>query len=154
MAERASRVLCTNRKARHEYHLEETFEAGIELRGSEVKSLREGRANLKDSYAVVAGGEVFLFNCHISPYTPANRFNHEPLRRRKLLMHKEEIRRLIGKVKQKGLTLVPLAFTLRNRRVKIEVALARGKRQYDKREDLKRRTQEREIAEALKHVHR
>ncbi len=144
------KVLTTNRKAYHEYHIEEAFEAGIALTGTEVKSLRDGRANLRDGYAAVEGGEVFLANCHISPYTPANRFNHDPLRRRKLLLHRAEIRRLIGKVQEKGLTLIPLSLYLKNGRVKVELALCRGKKQYDKREDLKRRTQEREVAEALK----
>jgi SsrA-binding protein len=148
------KVLTTNRKAYHDYHIDEAFEAGIALTGTEVKSLREGRANLRDGYGAVEGGEVFLRNCHISPYTPANRFNHEPLRRRKLLLHRAEIRRLLGKVQEKGLTLVPLSLYLKNGRVKVELALCRGKKQYDKREDLKRRTQEREIADALKRVQR
>jgi SsrA-binding protein len=146
------KVLATNRKARHDYHVEETFEAGIALQGTEVKSLRDGRANLKDAYGTVEGGEVFLVGCHISPYEAGNRFNHEPLRKRKLLLHRQEIRRLIGKVQEKGLTLIPLAFRLRGRRVKVELALARGKKLYDKREDIKRRTEEREIAQALKAV--
>jgi SsrA-binding protein len=146
------KVLATNRKARHDYHIEETFEAGIALQGTEVKSLRDGRANLKDAYGTVEGGEVFLVGCHISPYEAGNRFNHEPLRKRKLLLHRQEIRRLIGKVQEKGLTLIPLAFRLRGRRVKVELALARGKKLYDKREDIKRRTEEREIAQALKAV--
>lgn len=147
------KALTTNRKAYHDYHVEETFEAGIALTGTEVKSLREGRANLRDGYAAVEGGEVFLRNCHVSPYAPANRFNHEPRRPRKLLLHRAEIRRLIGKVQEKGLTLVPLSLYLKDGRVKVELALCRGKKQYDKREDLKRRTQEREVAEALKRVH-
>jgi SsrA-binding protein len=144
------RVLGTNRKARHDYHIEEVFEAGIALTGSEVKSLREGRANLKDSYAALERDGVYLLNCHVSPYGPANRFNHDPLRPRKLLLHRYEIRRLIGKVQEKGLTLVPLSLYLKNGRVKVELALARGKKQYDRREDLKRRVQEREVADALK----
>lgn len=148
------RALSTNRKAYHDYHVEETFEAGIALTGTEVKSLREGRANLRDGYAAVEGGEVFLLNCHVSPYAPANRFNHEPRRPRKLLLHRTEIRRLIGKVQEKGLTLVPLSLYLKDGRVKVELALCRGKKQYDKREDLKRRTQEREVADALKRVQR
>lgn len=149
---REDKVLATNRKARHDYHIEETFEAGIALQGTEVKSLRDGRANLKEAYGTVEGGEVFLVGCHISPYEAGNRFNHEPLRKRKLLLHRQEIRRLIGKVQEKGLTLIPLAFRLRGRRVKVELALARGKKLYDKREDIKRRTEEREIAQALKAV--
>lgn len=148
------KALSTNRKAYHDYHVEETFEAGVALTGTEVKSLREGRANLRDGYAAVEGGEVFLLNCHVSPYAPANRFNHEPRRPRKLLLHRAEIRRLIGKVQEKGLTLVPLSLYLKDGRVKVELALCRGKKQYDKREDLKRRTQEREVAEALKRVQR
>lgn len=148
------KALSTNRKAYHDYHVEETFEAGIALTGTEVKSLREGRANLRDGYAAVEGGEVFLLNCHVSPYAPANRFNHEPRRPRKLLLHRAEIRRLIGKVQEKGLTLVPLSLYLKDGRVKVEMALCRGKKQYDKREDLKRRTQEREVADALKRVQR
>ncbi|MFQ5847680.1 MAG: SsrA-binding protein SmpB [Candidatus Methylomirabilales bacterium] len=146
------KVLTTNRKAYHDFHIEEAFEAGIALRGTEVKSLRAGGANLRDGYGVVEGGEVFLLNCHISPYTQANRFNHEPRRRRKLLLHRAEIRRLVGKVQERGLTLVPLSFYLKEGRVKVELALCRGKKQYDKREDLKRRTQEREMADALKRV--
>lgn len=144
------KVLTTNRKAYHDYHIEELFEAGIALTGTEVKSVREGRANLRDSYGAVEAGEVFLLNGHISPYAPANRFNHDPRRRRKLLLHRAEIRRLIGKVQEKGLTLVPLSLYLKNGRVKVELALCRGKKLYDKREDLKRRVQEREMAEALK----
>ena len=145
-----AKVLATNRKARHDYYIEEVFEAGIALTGSEVKSLREGRANLKDSYAALERDGVYLFNCHVSPYAPANRFNHDPLRPRKLLLHRYEIRRLIGKVQEKGLTLVPLSLYLKNGRVKVELALARGKKLYDRREDLKRRVQEREVADALK----
>ena len=146
------KVLSANRKAYHDYHIEEVFEAGIALTGTEVKSLREGRANLRDGYGAVESGEVFLLNCHVSPYTPANRFNHEPRRRRKLLLHRAEIRRLIGKVQERGLTLVPLSLYLKNGRVKVEMALCRGKKQYDKREVLKRRTHEREMADALKKV--
>jgi len=148
------KALATNRKARFDYHIEEVFEAGIALTGTEVKSLREGRANLKDSYAAVERDGVYLLNCHVSPYTPASRFNHHPLRPRKLLLHRFEIRRLIGKVQEKGLTLIPLSLYLKNGRVKVELALARGKKQYDRREDIKRRTQEREVADALKKVHR
>jgi SsrA-binding protein len=148
------KVLTTNRKASHDYHIEEVFEAGVALTGTEVKSLRAGHANLQDGYAALEGGEVFLLNCHVSPYTPANRFNHDPRRRRKLLLHRAEIRRLIGKVQERGLTLVPLSLYLKNGRVKVELALCRGKKQYDKREDLKRRTHEREVAEALKKVQR
>ena len=144
------RTLCTNRKARYDYHVEETYEAGIALLGSEVKSIREGRANLRDSYAAFRDGELLLFNCHISPYAQASRFNADPLRPRKLLMRREEIQRLVGKVEAKGLTLVPLSLYLKGRLVKVGLALARGKKQYDRREDIKRREAEREVARAIR----
>jgi SsrA-binding protein len=144
------KVLCQNRKARHDYHIEEVFEAGVALLGTEVKSLRAGRANLQDSYGDVQNQEVFLRNCHISPYEQAHRFNHEPLRARKLLLHRQEIRRLVGKVKEKGLTLVPLSLYLKRGRVKVELALARGKKLYDRREDLRERAARREIQAAFK----
>ena len=144
------RTLCSNRKARHDYHVEETYEAGIALLGSEVKSIREGRANLRDSYAAFREGELFLYNCHVSPYAQASRFNADPLRPRKLLMRREEIQRLVGKVEEKGLTLVPLSLYLKGRLVKVGLALARGKKQYDRREDIKRREAEREIARAVR----
>jgi len=154
---RASRVraeevkaLATNRKARHDYHVEETYEAGIALLGSEVKSIREGRANLRDSYAAFRGGELFLYNCHVSPYAQASRFNADPLRPRKLLMRREEMQRLVGKVEEKGLTLVPLSLYLKGRLVKVGLALARGKKQYDRREDIQRREAEREMARAVR----
>jgi SsrA-binding protein len=142
------KTFCQNRKARHDYHVEETYEAGIALLGSEVKSIRQGRANLRDGYAAFERGELFLHNCHISPYAEASRFNPEPLRPRKLLMRREEMRRLVGKVEEKGLTLVPLSLYLKGRHVKVELALARGKKQYDRREDIKRREAEREVARA------
>ena len=143
--------IATNRRARHEYYIEESMEAGVVLTGTEVKSLRRGKGNLNDSYAQIKGTEIILYNCHISPYDYGNRFNHDPLRPRKLLLHKEEIRRLIGKTKEKGFTLVPLSmyFDQKNR-VKVELALARGKKMYDKREDLAKRDAEREMARALK----
>ena len=144
------KTLCTNRKAHHDYHIEETYEAGISLLGSEVKSIRQGRANLRDSYAAFERGELFLHHCHISPYAQASRFNADPLRRRKLLMRREEIQRLVGKVEEKGLTLVPLSLYLKGRRVKVGLALARGKKQYDRREDIKRREAEREMARAVR----
>ena len=140
------RTLCLNRKARYDYHVEETYETGIALLGSEVKSIRQGQANLRDSYAAVERDELFLHNCHISPYAQASRFNADPLRPRKLLMRREEIRRLVGKVEEKGLTLVPLSLYLKGRHVKVELALARGKKQYDRREDIKRREADREVA--------
>jgi SsrA-binding protein len=143
-----SSLLCSNRKARHDYHIEETYEAGIALLGSEVKSIRQGRANLRDSYAAFDGGELYLHNCHVSPYEQASRFNPDPLRPRKLLMHREEMRRLIGKVEEKGLTLVPLSLYLKGPHVKVSLALARGKKQYDRREDIKQREADREVARA------
>ncbi len=144
------KVITENRKARHDYHIEETYEAGIVLTGTEVKSLRLGRANLTDSYAGVENGEVFLYNCHISPYDHGNRFNHEPKRKRKLLLHRREINRLVGLTQQKGYTLVPLRMYFTRGLAKVELALARGKRSYDKREDLAKRDTQRQIARALK----
>lgn len=144
------KIITTNRKARHDYEILETMEAGIVLQGTEVKSLREGRANLKDSYATVKDGEVFLLNAHISPYKHGNINNHEPTRTRKLLLHKKEIRRLIGKVQEKGLTLVPLKMYFKNGKVKVELALARGKKIYDKRKDMAKRDAELEIKRHLR----
>jgi len=141
------RILCSNRRARHEYLIEEVIEAGIALTGTEVKSLREGRADLKDSYAAIEGREAYLFNCHISPYAAGNRFNPDPNRKRKLLLHREEIARLMGKVQERGLTLIPLGFYAVRRKIKIELALARGKKLFDKREDLKRRAMAKEMAQ-------
>lgn len=139
--------LCSNRRARHNYEIEEVIEAGIALTGTEVKSLREGRADLKDSYAAIEGHEAYLLNCHISPYSAGNRSNPDPNRKRKLLLHREEIGRLIGKVQEKGLTLIPLGFYAVRRKIKIDLALARGKKLYDKREDLKQRAMAREMAQ-------
>ena len=144
------KTISTNRKAYHDYFVEETCEAGISLLGTEVKSIREGRANLKDSYAIIKGGEVFLFNCHISPYSHGNIQNHEPLRTRKLLLHKKEIQRLWGKLTQKGFTLIPLKIYFKNGRVKVEIGLCKGKRQYEKRETLKEKEAKREIQRHLK----
>lgn len=144
------KVITENRKARHDYHIEEVIEAGIALTGSEVKSLRAGRVSLRDSYARVERGEVFLHNMHISPYEKANRFNHDPLRVRRLLMHRAEIRRFIGRAAEKGYTLVPLRLYFRRGLAKVELALARGKKEYDKRDDIARREAQVEIARALK----
>lgn len=145
------KVVATNRKAFHDYHIEDRFEAGIILRGTEVKSLREGLVNLRDSYASVNHGEVFLHNCHINPYSHGNIMNHEPLRTRKLLLHQKEIIQLIGKTQQKGLTLIPLRiyFTPRGH-AKVELALAKGKKQYDRRETIKEREAGREVERAMK----
>jgi SsrA-binding protein len=140
----ADRVLATNRQATHNYFIEERLEAGIVLVGTEVKSLRQGRANLKDGYALVRQGEVWLLNCHISPYSHGNLNNHDPLRERKLLLHREEIRRLDRKRRMSGLALVPLRLYLKKGKVKVELGLARGKKLYDKREAIKRRDLDRE----------
>ncbi len=139
-----------NRKARHDYHLEEKFEAGLVLTGTEVKSLRRGHCNLRDGYAQVNDGEVWLYNVHISPYEAGNRFNHEPMRPRKLLLHREEINRLIGRTREKGYTLVPLRVYFKGGYAKVELALARGKRQYDKRRAIAERDARREIDRAFK----
>jgi SsrA-binding protein len=142
--------IATNRTARFKFHLLETFEAGIALQGSEVKSAREGKVNLKDSYAVVRDGEVWLHNCHIAPYTPAASAGHEPERPRKLLLHRREIERLIGKTQEKGLTLVPVRMYFSGSNAKIELALARGKEHRDKREVIREREQKREMERELK----
>lgn len=139
-----------NRKARHDYHILESFEAGIELKGTEVKSLRQGKANLKDSYAFIKNGEIFLCNMHISPYEKGNRFNTDPTRDRKLLMHKKEIMFLLGKTKEKGLTLVPLKVYFTRGRAKVQLALAQGKKIYDKREAEAKKSAQRAIEKALK----
>ncbi len=138
-----------NRAAAHNYFLLEKFEAGIVLTGTEVKSVRAGRANLKDSYAIIKDGELWLLNAHIGPYEHGNIYNHEPLRTRKLLVHQNEIRKLIGKTQQRGLTLIPLRLYFRRGRVKVELALARGKQLWDKRETERRRTADREAREAI-----
>lgn len=144
------KIVATNKKAYHDYHIEESHEAGMMLKGTEVKSLREGRANLKDSFARVENEEIFLYNCHISPYSHGNIANHDPLRTRKLLMHKGEIQRLMGKMMQKGYTLLPLKIYFKDGKAKIELALAKGKKQYDKREDIKKRDAAREMEKAFK----
>ncbi|MBI3016187.1 MAG: SsrA-binding protein SmpB [Candidatus Tectomicrobia bacterium] len=144
------KIICTNRRAHHDYFIEEVFEAGLALKGTEVKSLREGKANLKDSYAEVVDGEVYLQHCHISPYSAGNQFNHEPLRSRKLLLHKREIKKLYGGATLKGYTLIPLRLFFVRGRAKVEIALARGKKQYDRREDVKRREADREVERAFR----
>ncbi len=146
-------TICVNRQARHNYFIDETCEAGLMLLGSEVKSLRDGKANLVDSYAQIRKGEAFLVNLHISPYAGANQFNHEPTRTRKLLLHAREIERLTGKTKERGLTLIPLKLYFKNGRAKVELGLARGKKLYDKRETLKRKVAEREVERSLKSRH-
>jgi len=139
-----------NRKARHDYFIEDEYEAGIVLLGTEVKSLRLGRANLKDSYARIKDGEVFVYQMHIGPYPFAYYGNHDPLRPRKLLLHKREIKRLYGKVNEKGHSLVPLRIYFKNGKVKLTLALAKGKRKYDKREAIKRRDEKRDLDRARK----
>ncbi|QKD81464.1 SsrA-binding protein SmpB [Thermoleptolyngbya sichuanensis A183] len=145
------KVVAENRQARFEYEILETFEAGIELVGTEVKSVRAGKANLRDGFALIRNGEVWLHNVHISPHDTASQyFNHDPRRTRKLLMHRQEIRKLIGKVEQQGLTLVPLKMYLKRGWVKVSLALARGKKLHDKREDLKQKQAKREMQRAMK----
>ncbi len=140
--------IASNRRARHEYEILDSMEVGISLRGPEVKSLRSGRANLSDAYAILRGGEVFLRNLHISPYQQAGRENPDPTRERKLLLHRHEIHRLRSKVAERGLTLIPLSLYWKEGRAKVELALARGRRRYDKREAIRRREQDREVARA------
>jgi SsrA-binding protein len=148
-----AKIIAKNKKAFFNYELLETFEAGISLLGSEVKSIRDGRISLKESYAEVKDGEVFLLNCHISPYEAANRFNHEPRRERKLLLHRREIKRLTGKIKEKCLTLVPTKVLINAKgKVKVEISLAKGKRTYQKKEVIKERDREREIRAELKRL--
>lgn len=142
--------LAQNRKAYHDYFIEDTYEAGIVLFGTEIKSIRKGSANLRDAYAQVQNGEVWLYNMHVSPYEQGNRFNHEPMRPRKLLLHKSEIAKLIGAVKEEGYTLIPTKLYIRNGYCKIELGLAKGKKLYDKRESAKKRDANREIQRALR----
>ena len=146
----SSRPIADNRKAFHDYHILETFEAGIALLGTEVKGIREGRANLRDSYARVEKGEVWLFNVHINPYSHRGYVDHDPKRKRRLLLHKHEIRKLIGKTVEKGLTLVPTRLYFKNGKVKVAIALAKGKQDHDKRETLRRREIDRETRAAVK----
>jgi SsrA-binding protein len=148
--EKAQANIAENRKAYHDYHLLETFEAGMALLGTEVKAIREGRVNLRDSFARVEDGEVYLYNVNISPYSHRGYADHEPLRRRKLLLHRNEILKLIGKTVEKGMTLVPVRMYFKNGRVKIAVSLAKGKKEYDKRETIKRRDTDRETRAAIK----
>ncbi|MGI6542341.1 MAG: SsrA-binding protein SmpB [Limnochordia bacterium] len=147
----AQRFAATNRKARHDYHVEETLEAGIALRGTEVKSMRAGKVNLRDSFARVESGEVILYNMHVAQYDHGNRWNHDPVRPRKLLLHRGEIRRLIGKTKEQGLTLVPLSVYFSPRgHAKVELAVARGKKHWDKRDDIAKREADRNVRRAVK----
>lgn len=155
MAEQKIKIIAENRKARHDYTILETFEAGIALTGTEVKSLRAGKANMKDCYAqITRAAEVVAFNLHISPYDHGNIFNHDPLRTRKLLLHRAEINKLIGKVKEKGYSLVPLKMYFKHGLVKMELALAVGKKLYDKRQDMAKKEAKRDMERALKERNR
>ncbi len=155
MAEKEKNTsVATNRKAYHDYFIEETIEAGMALQGTEVKSLRLGLANLTDSYAIVKNNEIFLLNANISPYPYGNIMNHEPLRTRKLLLHREEIRKLVGKITQKGFTLIPLKIYFSRGKAKVLIGLAKGKKAYDKRETIKEKESKREVERAVKERNR
>ena len=144
------KIVCQNKKARHNYTIEASFEAGLILKGTEVKSLRNGKANLVDSYATINGAEAWLNHFHIDPYTPATQFNHHPMRKRKLLLHKKEINKLIGKTQEKGCTLVPLKVYFKNGKAKVDLGIAKAKKLYDKRATLKKQESDREIDRAMK----
>lgn len=150
MAKGGVKVIAQNKKARHDFFIEDTYEAGIVLTGTEIKSIRAGRVNLRDSYAGIRDGEAYLFNMHISTYEQGNRYNHEPLRTRKLLLHREQIRKLIGLTKQQSYTLVPLRLYLKGGFCKVEIGLAKGKKNYDKRETLKQKDAKRDVERALR----
>lgn len=148
------KIVCDNRKARHEYNFLGVFEAGIELRGTEVKSLRAGKGNIQDAYAKIEDGQMILYNMHISPYEMGNRFNHDPKRPRRLLLHKNEIIKLYSKVREKGLTIIPTKVYFSKSLIKVEIALAQGKKLYDKREDMISKTVRRETERSLKEMNR
>lgn len=152
MAESGKKMISVNKRARFDYEISETFEAGLVLQGTEVKSLRQGRVSLKDAYADVQDGEMYLLHAHIDQYDQGNRFNHDPERPRKLLLHRQEIRRLIGKTQERGLTLIPTCVYFTRGRAKVELGLAKGRKHHDKREELKRRTAQRDIERALHDV--
>ncbi len=154
MGNKGVKVIARNKKALHDYHIEETYEAGIVLTGTEIKSIRQGRVNLKDSYARISNGELFIIGMHISPYEQGNRFNVDPTRTRKLLMHRKEIDKLFGKIKLQGLTLIPLDLHLRNGFAKVQLALAKGKKLYDKRQTAAKRDAERMIQRKIKEYNR
>ena len=143
------KTVATNRRARYNYHILDVYQAGLVLQGTEVKSLRAGHASLVDAYADVVNGEMYLLNCHIAAYSHGTAWNHNPTRRRKLLLHRREINKLAGRIQQRGFTVVPLSIYFDRGRAKVDLALARGKRQYDKREDMKRRDLDREIEQAM-----
>lgn len=144
------KIVAVNRRATHDYFIDDRFEAGLVLTGTEIKSIREGRVNLREGYARVVNGEAWLTNVHIAPYEQGNRYNHEPLRDRKLLLHRDEIAELVGRVRQRGYTIVPLQLYLKHGRAKIELGLARGKREYDKRESIAKREAQRDIERGLR----
>jgi len=147
---KAERIIADNRKAQHDFHLIETFEAGVALVGTEVKAIREGRVNLRDSFARVDGGDIYVHNVHIGAYSSRGYADHEPLRPRKLLLHRQEIQKLIGKTTERGMTMVPVRMYFKNGRVKIAISLAKGKKDYDRRETIKRREIDRETRAAVK----
>jgi SsrA-binding protein len=148
------KVIATNRKARYQYHFHDTYEAGLVLMGSEIKSIRAGRVSLQEGFVLFEAGEAWLVNVHIAPYDPASQQNHEPRRRRKLLLHRREIDRLRSRVQEKGYTVVPVRLYLKDGRAKVEIALARGKRQYDKRQTIAKRDSKRQMERAIKERHR
>ena len=150
MPKGAGKVIAQNKKAYHDYFIEETFEAGLVLQGTEIKAIRAGRVNLKDSYAQIMNGEMFLIGMHVSPYEQGNRYNHDPLRTRKLLLHKKEIDKLIGETKQDGYSIVPVKLYLKNGFAKVLIGLAKGKKKFDKREDLKKKEAKRDIERAFR----
>jgi SsrA-binding protein len=150
MPKGVGKQLAQNKKAYHDYFIEETFEAGVVLQGTEIKSIRKGKANLKDSFAKIERGELYLHNMHVSPYEQGNRYNHDPLRTRKLLLHRKEINKLIGETKEVGYTIVPLKLYLKNGYCKVLIGLGKGKKQYDKREDLKKKEAKRDIERAFR----
>ena len=150
MGKKDRKLVAQNKKATHDYHIEETYEAGLVLTGTEIKSIRAGKVNLKDSFARISNGEAYIHNMHISPFEHGNRFNHEPTRARKLLLHKEQIAKLIGHTKEKGFSIVPLKLYLRNGFAKLDIALAKGKKLHDKRQALAKKDADRQIARALR----
>ncbi len=153
MKEDRIKLICRNRKAYFEYVIDALYEAGLVLKGTEVKALREGKANIEDAYARFRNGEIFLYNAHISPYSHAAGENHDPTRPRKVLLHRREMKRLLGKVQERGFTLIPLRLYFKNEHVKVELALARGKKKADKRETIRRREEQRELERARKRRH-
>ncbi|KJR39987.1 SmpB protein [Candidatus Magnetoovum chiemensis] len=144
------KLLTQNKKAYHSYHIEDKYEAGIVLQGTEVKAIRQGKANLKDSYVLIKDGEAYLLNCHISPYSHGNIMNHEPLRTRKLLLHRREILKLAGKIKERGYTLIPLKIYLKDQLIKLEIGLAKGKLLYEKRESIKEKDAKRDLERTMR----